>query len=118
MSTGCAVPACCLAWAATLAHACALLTVPALHSCCRVDTFLQLQQPPLERCASSRSSTEVHQEPAVGAEECPGGEGARPLTVLNRYRALVLDSSYQPIDVVNWQRAICLEIATQGEERV
>lgn len=26
---------------------------------------------------------------------------------------MVLDSTYQPIDVVNWQRAICLEIATK-----
>ena len=25
-------------------------------------------------------------------------------------RALVLDSSYRPIDVVNWQRAICLDL--------
>ena len=27
-----------------------------------------------------------------------------------RYRALVLDSSYRPIDVVSWQRAICLDL--------
>lgn len=27
-----------------------------------------------------------------------------------RCRALVLDSSYRPIDVVNWQRAICLDL--------
>lgn len=25
-------------------------------------------------------------------------------------RALVLDSSYRPIDVINWQRAICLDL--------
>ena len=30
------------------------------------------------------------------------------LTAISRYRALVLDSSYRPIDVVSWQRAICL----------
>lgn len=39
--------------------------------------------------------------------------GAPKLTALSRYRALVLDSTYQPIDVVNWQRAICMEIATK-----
>ena len=33
----------------------------------------------------------------------PSGPGAR-------YRALVLDSSYRPIDVVSWQRAICLDL--------
>ena len=27
-----------------------------------------------------------------------------------RFRTLVLDSSYRPIDVINWQRAICLTI--------
>lgn len=32
------------------------------------------------------------------------------LTTLNGYRALVLDSSYRPIDIVNWQRAICLDL--------
>lgn len=32
------------------------------------------------------------------------------LNTLNGYRALVLDSSYRPIDVVNWQRAICLDL--------
>ena len=32
------------------------------------------------------------------------------LDTLNGYRALVLDSSYRPIDVVNWQRAICLDL--------
>ena len=30
------------------------------------------------------------------------------LSTISRYRALVLDSSYRPIDVVSWQRAICL----------
>ena len=32
------------------------------------------------------------------------------LQVLSRYRALVLDSAYRPIDVVNWQRAICMDL--------
>lgn len=33
-----------------------------------------------------------------------------PLSSFNRYRALVLDTSYRPIDIVNWQRAICLDL--------
>lgn len=37
-----------------------------------------------------------------------------PLPVMKRMlascRALVLDSSYRPIDVINWQRAICLDL--------
>jgi len=32
------------------------------------------------------------------------------LSAISRYRALVLDSSYRPIDVVSWQRAICLDL--------
>ncbi|KAK9803012.1 hypothetical protein WJX73_010577 [Symbiochloris irregularis] len=28
---------------------------------------------------------------------------------IERYRALVLDSSYRPINVINWQRAVCLD---------
>jgi hypothetical protein len=32
------------------------------------------------------------------------------LPTFRRCRALVLDSSYRPIDVVNWQRAICLDL--------
>jgi hypothetical protein len=30
--------------------------------------------------------------------------------VLSRYRALVVDAAYRPIDVVNWQRAICMDL--------
>ena len=37
------------------------------------------------------------------------------LTQLTNYRALVLDSSYRPIDVVNWQRAICLDLFDKVE---
>lgn len=33
-----------------------------------------------------------------------------PLSSFNRYRALVLDTSYRPIDIVPWQRAICLDL--------
>lgn len=36
--------------------------------------------------------------------------GDSALSVVSRYRTLVLDSSYRPIDVVSWQRAICLDL--------
>eukprot|EP01026_Neomeris_dumetosa_P037742 TRINITY_DN305_c2_g1_i6.p2 TRINITY_DN305_c2_g1~~TRINITY_DN305_c2_g1_i6.p2 ORF type:complete len:143 (-),score=11.00 TRINITY_DN305_c2_g1_i6:78-506(-) len=29
---------------------------------------------------------------------------------LSQYRALVLDSAYQPVEIINWQRAICMDI--------
>eukprot|EP00891_Asterochloris_glomerata_P005316 jgi/Astpho2/5316/Aster-x0248 len=35
---------------------------------------------------------------------------APSLPTFNKYRALVLDTSYRPIDIINWQRAICLDI--------
>ena len=35
---------------------------------------------------------------------------APSLPTFSKYRALVLDTSYRPIDIVNWQRAICLDI--------
>jgi 5-methylcytosine-specific restriction endonuclease McrA len=34
---------------------------------------------------------------------------------LSRYRALVLDSSYRPIDVVNWQRAILMDLMEKAD---
>lgn len=33
----------------------------------------------------------------------------------SRYRALVLDASYRPIDVVNWQRAIVLDLLQKAD---
>jgi len=42
--------------------------------------------------------------------------GARPqLRALQRCRTLVLDCSYRPIDVVNWQRAVCLDIFDKAD---
>lgn len=38
-----------------------------------------------------------------------------PLQILSRYRALVLDSAYRPIDVVNWQRAVCLDLLDKAD---
>jgi 5-methylcytosine-specific restriction endonuclease McrA len=37
------------------------------------------------------------------------------LKALSRHRALVLDSSYRPIDVVNWQRAICMALLDKAD---
>jgi hypothetical protein len=33
-------------------------------------------------------------------------------------RALVLDSSYRPIDVINWQRAICLDLFDKVRQQI
>lgn len=38
-----------------------------------------------------------------------------PVDPLKNYRALVLDSGYRPIAVVNWQRAICLDIYEKAD---
>lgn len=39
----------------------------------------------------------------------------RSLQMLSRYRALILDSAYRPIDVVNWQRAICMDLLEKAD---
>lgn len=56
--------------------------------------------------------------PKKGRGKHSFGRHMDPVTVLAppppdpfaRCRTLVLDSSYRPIDVINWQRAICLTI--------
>jgi 5-methylcytosine-specific restriction endonuclease McrA len=35
---------------------------------------------------------------------------ASTLGAFSKYRALLLDTTYRPIDIVNWQRAICLDM--------
>ncbi len=40
----------------------------------------------------------------------PGFAPHYALTVLNKYKALVLDAAYRPVEVVGWQRAICLDL--------
>eukprot|EP01023_Acetabularia_acetabulum_P017271 TRINITY_DN18598_c0_g1_i1.p1 TRINITY_DN18598_c0_g1~~TRINITY_DN18598_c0_g1_i1.p1 ORF type:complete len:137 (-),score=16.62 TRINITY_DN18598_c0_g1_i1:7-417(-) len=32
------------------------------------------------------------------------------LQKLNKYRALVVDNAYQPVEIIDWQRAICMDI--------
>lgn len=72
------------------------------------------QKPKSERGLSSTSATSsIAAAPALDAAY-EGNDLSvvphRALGVLSRYRALVLDSAYRPIDVVHWQRAICMDV--------
>jgi len=42
-------------------------------------------------------------------------ESFNALHVLNACRTLVLDCSYCPIDVINWQRAVCLDLFEKAD---
>lgn len=61
----------------------------------------------VERGVSSSSSAAAAQ-PAAAPEPDPCADPAstqhRSISVLNRYRALLLDSTYRPVGVANWQR--------------
>jgi 5-methylcytosine-specific restriction endonuclease McrA len=68
--------------------------------------------------------TATQAEPAPAVDAADYGEGApepiastphRPISVLNRYRALLLDSTYRPVGVANWQRAVCLDLADKAD---
>lgn len=49
--------------------------------------------------------------PSSGAQGNGSGQGTGKLSLgLSKYRALVLDVSYRPILVVNWQRSLTLQI--------
>lgn len=60
-----------------------------------------------ERAVSS-SVVASQAEPALaedeGALEPLASTPHRSISVLNRYRALLLDSTYRPVGVANWQR--------------
>lgn len=45
-------------------------------------------------------------------ETSSGADTDTPLYIhtFNRMRALVLDNSYRPVSVINWQRAICMDL--------
>ena len=63
--------------------------------------------------AYTRSPTvpaSVNTAPYVETVDVQLSRDALPISSFNRYRALVLDTSYRPIDIVNWQRAICLDL--------
>ena len=80
----------------TAASAAATLAIPSINGTVNAEDWIQ----PLEGIVDDAAeSTPTH--PA--------------LQVLSRYRALVLDSSYRPIDIVNWQRAICMEIMEKAD---
>lgn len=52
---------------------------------------------------------------SAGASLQAAAPGPRSPHVLSRYRALVVDAAYRPIDVVNWQRAICMDLMEKAE---
>lgn len=70
--------------------------------------------------SSSVAAAQAQPAPAVDMAD---GEGAEPvgstphrsISVLNRYRALLLDSTYRPVGVTNWQRAVCLDLADKAD---
>lgn len=70
-----------------------------------VETALDHQ---LDEAAGALASLSVGEFDSL---EAAGGVDNRP-GVLNmgKYRALVLDSSYRPIEVVNWQKALCMDL--------
>ena len=71
----------------------------------------------LAAAAASMALEEASALGAAGDEE--DEEGLRPASMLSHFRALVLDSSYRPIDVVHWQRAILMDLLEKaGEGRV
>jgi len=63
--------------------------------------------------SSAASFAQAIPTPAHQEEEDQAGAGI--LRALSRYRALVLDSSYRPIDVIHWQRALCLDLLDRAD---
>ena len=64
---------------------------------------------------ASHVTADLDSEPSLastlsGAPEFAASQAFSNIMPFGRCRALVLDSSYRPIDVVNWQRAICLDL--------
>ncbi len=57
--------------------------------------------------STNQSSTTV---PATETQQQQQNLYSHIVPSFRRCRALVLDSSYRPIDVINWQRAICLDL--------
>lgn len=75
---------------------------------CRLQAHRQLH-----RVFSAHTNAYANRTPAAPYVETVDVQIAAETTSFssfNRYRALVLDTSYRPIDIVNWQRAICLDL--------
>lgn len=66
-----------------------------------------------ERQLTSSAASFAQAIPAAHEDEDQAGAGI--LRALSRYRALVLDSSYRPIDVIHWQRALCLDLLDRAD---
>lgn len=91
-------------------HASQSLNIPTPPSC---RPALQRQphgERPLSHTAAAAATTA-----APAAESWASVPAHRALQVLSRYRALVLDSAYRPVEVVNWQRAICMDLLQKAD---
>eukprot|EP00884_Botryococcus_braunii_P010622 jgi/Botrbrau1/19561/Bobra.0035s0053.1 len=68
------------------------------------------------RVSTAERTEQVYEEPTV-VEVTPGPDMGTPIYIhnLTRRRALVLDNSYRPVDVINWQRAICLDLFDKAD---
>lgn len=75
---------------------------------CRLHAHRQLHHV----CSAQMNSysTRAPAAPCVETVDVQISAETTPFSGFNRYRALVLDTSYRPIDIVNWQRAICLDL--------
>lgn len=76
---------------------------------------------PLPVLAAVRNTAPLHQqymsaEAAQAAASlevlstAPPVDNRRSTLSMTQYRALVLDSSYRPVEVVSWQKAICMDL--------
>lgn len=88
----------------------------ASHNVTKLATLLSRRASSAARrvvCRAQRASAvEVaHPAQAASSDVCSAVDN-RPgaLPSLHRYRGLVLDSSYRPIEVVSWQRAISMDL--------
>ncbi|KAL4853339.1 hypothetical protein ACK3TF_005685 [Chlorella vulgaris] len=72
--------------------------------------------PAIERgLSSSVRQTAAAAAAATTADESESSTHLRGMSVLSRYRALLLDNSYKPVGVANWQRAICLDLMDKAD---
>lgn len=83
---------------------------------CRHNHPSQLRHPVQASNATADLESRLPQQAGMlastlsAAPEFSASQAYNNIMPFGRCRALVLDSSYRPIDVVNWQRAICLDL--------